>query len=121
MDKGVVINEVTLDFSPLLAEGKRFAVYCETEEEALIFLRCYRELYPERCNTWKDDDTHFGRYDKHCYRPNLNMPAGYGLKYCSYEYYEDEGFTIIPFSDLVVLPDIEESELSVDALFGGAV
>lgn len=121
MDKGVVINEVTLDFSPLLVKGPRFAVYCETEEEALIFLRRYREEYPDRCSTWREDDTHFGRYDRHCYRPNLNMPEDWGLKYCSYEHYEGEGFTIIPFADLIVQSDIEESDLSMDALFGGTV
>ena len=72
-------------------------------------------------STWGEDDTRFGRYDRYCYRPNLNMPEGWGLKYCSYEYYECEGFTIIPFADLIVKSDIEESELSIDALFGGVV
>ena len=121
MDKSTPILEITLDFSPLLVKGEKFAVYCETQEDAIIFLRCYRAKYPDKCRTWKEDDTHFGSYERHCYRPNLNMPAEWTLKYCSYEHYEEEGFTIIPFQDLIVHPDIEESDLSMDVLFGGIV
>lgn len=43
------------------------------------------------------------------------------LKYCNKGYYEDEGYTVIPFTALIVQPDIEESELSMDTLFGGMV
>lgn len=48
-DNSVTINGVTIDFSPLLVNGMMFAVYCETKEDALIFLRCFKKRYPERC------------------------------------------------------------------------
>lgn len=121
MDKGVVINEVTIDFSQLLVHGTRYAVHCETREEAEIFLSCLREKYPEKCENWKRGETHFGKYSTTCYSPCLNMGEYETLKYCNKGYYEDEGYTVIPFTALIVQPDIEESELSMDALFGGVV
>lgn len=121
MDNSVTINGVTIDFSPLLVNGMMFAVYCGTKEDALIFLRCFKKRYPERCITWGEDVTSFGAYERYCFRPNLNTSYG-SLKYCSYEYYKEKGFVIIPFEDLIVSStDIEESELPIDTLFGGVI
>lgn len=118
-DNSVTINGVTIDFSPLLVNGTMFAVYCETEEDALIFLRCFKKKYPERCRTWDGNVEGFDKYERYCFRPNLNVSYGY-LKYCSYEYYKEKGFVIIPFEDLIVSStDIEESKLPIDTLFGG--
>lgn len=115
MDEREELKEVKLDFSPLFDEDKRFAVYCSTEVDAKHFLKCIRQEYPEKCRTWRADETHWGKYEKMCYRPNLNLPDEYTLKYCSYEYYEDEGFVIIPYEDLLIV-DIEESEQQIDLL-----
>ena len=84
---------------------------CYTHET----VACLRQEYPEKCRTWRADETHWGRYKKMCYRPNLNMPVEYTLKYCSLEHYEEEGFVIIPYEDLIV-SDIEESEQQIDLL-----
>ena len=109
------MDEKIIDFSPLLDGGKAFAVYCRTEVDAKHFLKCLRQEYPEKCRTWLADETHWGKYKKMCYRPNLNMPVEYTLKYCSLEHYEEEGFVIIPYEDLIV-SDIEESEQQIDLL-----
>lgn len=54
-DNSVTINGVTIDFSPLLVNGTMFAVYCETEEDALIFLRCFKKKIPRKMQNmgWK--------------------------------------------------------------------
>ena len=51
-----------------------------------------------------------------CYRPNLNMPDEYTLKYCSLEHYEQNGFKIMRYDELIIHPDIEESEQSLGFL-----
>lgn len=116
MDKALPTRTVELDFSPLLENGKRFAVHCETKEDALHFLACLRKKYPEKCSGWEVGETHFGRYSTTCYSPCLNMGELYTLKFCSKGFYVDEGYTIIPYVDLIVVPEIEESEQSLDFL-----
>lgn len=114
MDERKVAQEI--DFSPLLREGVGIVVHCQTESDAIHFLKCLRKAYPMKCRTWKEDVTHWGEYDNMCYRPNLNMPEAYTLKYCNLEHYEKEGFTIIPYEELIIQPDIEESEQRLDLL-----
>jgi len=115
MDEKKITKEVEIDFSPLLEEHKRFAVHCRTEADAEHFLKCLRKEYPDKCRGWTAGETHWGRYERMCYRPNLNLPDEYTLKYCSYEHYEDDGFVIIPYEDLLIV-DIEESEQQIDLL-----
>ena len=38
------------------------------------------------------------------------------LKFCSKDFYVDDGYTVIPYVDLIVVPEIEESEQSLDFL-----
>ena len=52
MDKASQTRTIELDFSPLLENGKRFAVHCETKADALHFLACLRKQYPEKCSGW---------------------------------------------------------------------
>lgn len=113
MDERKVAPEI--DFSPLLDKNARFAVYCRTESDALHFLKCLRRAHPDKCRGWDADETHWGKYGKMCYRPNLNMPEEFTLKYCNLEHYEAEGFVIIPYEDLLIV-DIEESEQQIDLL-----
>ena len=106
-----------LDFTPILGDGI-YVVHCTTAEDAEHFLAAMKRQHPSRCKNW--NGTKFGKYDDGiCYRPNLNMPEGYNMRHCNLGYYQEEGYEIIPFEDLVIHPDIEESEQSVDLLFGG--
>lgn len=109
-----------LDLTPLLGPGQ-YAVQVKTEEEAEQFLEYMFHAHPDRCAGWIRHDTHFGRYSTTCYRPNLNMPDGYTLKYCSLAHYERENYTIIQFEDLLVQTDIEECGKPLSFLFGGVV
>lgn len=107
-----------LDPTPLLGEGQ-YVVHVKTEEEAEHFLEYMFREHPDRCVGWTRHEHHFGAYSEVCYRPNLNMPKGYKMKYCSLEHYEREHYTIIPFEELLPLSDIEESDKSLSFLFGG--
>lgn len=111
--------EVELDLSPLLVKGKRLAVHCKTKEDAIHLLKCLTLEYPERCIGWATGETHFGQYRNMCYCPRLNTDDILGLTYCSVEHFEELGYTIIPFEELLVCTDINESERSLDFLFGG--
>lgn len=105
-----------IDFSQLLQDGVNFAVYCKTEDDAKNFLKCLRLAYPRKCRTWDENETHWDASKNICYRPNLNMSDAYTLKYCDLEYYESNGFTILQYDDLLVRPDIAESDLSLEIL-----
>lgn len=109
-----------LDLTPLLGVGN-FAVQVKTEEEAEHFLEYMFRTHRDRCIGWTRHEHNFGSYSTTCYRPNLNMPKGFTMKYCSLEHYEREHFTIIQFEDLLVQADIEECDKPLSFLFGGAV
>ena len=111
------MSDLVIDFTPLMADGKRFAVYIQTEEDAYEFLKQYKESFPHKFRGWSLADIHFDAYERICYRPNLNMPDPITLKYCSYQYYEENGFTIIPFEDLIVHSEILESDCEISTLF----
>lgn len=119
MDERIIAQEI--DFSPLLCEGKTFVVHCKTEDEAINFLQCLRNAYPDKCVDWEDGVTHWGKYKNICYRPKLNMPSGYRLSYASLEHYLAEGYVVIPYEDLVIPSDIDESDQPINILVGGGV
>ena len=48
--------------------------------------------------------------------PNLHRP-GYGIGYCSPEYYIDDGYVVAEFSDLIS-KDIDESDTSIEDFLG---
>ena len=114
MDERKVAQEI--DFYPLLQPGETFVVHCKTEEEANNFLRCLRNAYPGKCSDWEDGVTHWGKYKNMCYRPKLNMPNEHKLSYASLEHYLAEGYTVVPYENLLIQSDIEESEHRLDLL-----
>lgn len=115
MDERKIAPEI--DFTPLLhpEPGQTLVVHCKTEDEAINFIRCLRNSYPSKCSNWEDGVTQWGKYKNMCYRPKLNMPNDYKLSYASLEHYLAEGYTVIPYEDLLIV-DIEESEQRIDLL-----
>ena len=100
-----------IDLSPLI--GAKKVVHCVTSEDAEHFLAVMRRQYPERCVGWTN--TNYSSYGPEtCYRPNLKMPVGYTMKYGSISRYVSDGYDIIPFSDLIIDTDIEESDYPFD-------
>ena len=104
-----------LDYSRLLTPGENFVVHCETEAEAAHLVYRMIHDYPEKCRLW-DDGVKWGIYERQCYRPNLNNDGA--LKYGSMDFYEEEGFAIIPFYDLLI-QEIDVSEEPISLLLGG--
>ena len=110
-------NYPPIDYTPLFEKGKNFAVHCETEEEAEHFIARMICDHSERSSSWTLGETRYERYRENtCYNPRLNTSSN-GMSYCSLRYYKENGFTIIPFRDLLIsYVDIIESDQSIELL-----
>lgn len=106
-----------IDYTPLLVPGEDIVVRCDTEDEAKHLVARMMCDYPEKCVKWDMSNVHFGwyRYDATCYRPNINMNGMY-LRYGTLSYYQSLRFTIIPFSDLLMHNEIDESDSPIEFL-----
>lgn len=114
-----------IDFSLLYTETNGYAVHCKTKEEAMEFIDWARQLYPGLCKEWGHDTYN---YDTHREKTIYTFDSHYGgrwnksrLMYGSVSAATDMGYTVIEFEDICNRPDIEESDKSLDFLFGGAV
>lgn len=106
-----------LNFSMLFDPDFDFAVHCSTDAQALHFIREIRRQYPK--NAW---DHEYTRWDdaggQLAYAPYLNR--GRRMTWDGVDRYINRGFTIIEFEDLLPIEtDIEESDQSINTLFGG--
>ena len=112
-------NYPPIDYEPLLKYGERIAVHCKTEEEAKHLIARMVCDHPKQCgSSWSNENINYHRYGTNtCYRPSINTTSRM-MSYCSLEYYIKNGFTIIPFEELLILPEIEESEYSICSLIG---
>lgn len=112
------VEHGNLDVTPLLNKNVDVAVLCETAEEARCFVSYMMAHFPERCRGWSMDDIKFDNYrERTCYRPSLNRPEGFTMKYCDLCFYTDNGFTIINFKDLLIVEaEIQEGDKSIEFL-----
>ena len=119
MNRGTTTEFPQLDFTALLNPDHDFAVHCSSDEQALHFLREVRRQYPK--NSWTHEDTRWHDDGNGiAYSPYLNR--GKRMTWDSVNHYADKGFVILEFEELCPEEiDIEESEISVDTLFGGVV
>lgn len=110
-----------IDFTLLLDNTKGYAVHCSNEEDAKLFVQCAKELYPEMCKTWGNGETNYSEYGSETiYTFCVRTGGGWKrsrLMYGSIPVHLDFGYTIIEFSEIYQEEDINESELSIDALF----
>lgn len=109
-----------IDFTLLLDNTEGYAVHCSNEEEAKLFVQCTKELYPEMCTTWDDGETNYFQYGSETIYTFCLRTTGGGwvksrLMYGSASL--DTNYTIIEFSEIYQTEDINESDLSIDALF----
>ena len=102
-----------LNLNPLLGDG-RYAVHCSAIEEAKHFVNQIKKQYPTKARGWNYGQTNWHSDCEMCYAPYLNENDT--MCWCEREYYEEEGFTILEFSDLLPDSDLEESEQSLDFL-----
>lgn len=116
-------EHMELDFSPLLAPGIKFAVRCETEEEARQFVVAVIEQFPDKdsyfhSNDVRWDDDNYGLDGGRAYFPDLNNVESEPFMHGDVRYAEEFGYTIIYFEDLIVKTQLEESDMPLDMLFG---
>lgn len=114
------------DFEPLdlsvFAEQEKIAVNCTTEEDALHFLAAMLVQYPQKTPYWTWPRTNFDGHTNRCYCAGLNPNDKYDrMMFGTIHSFKEDGYTVIPFTDLHITSALEESDQSIDFLFGGVV
>lgn len=107
-----------LDLS-IFSEQARIAVKCESEEEAVHFLAAMKMQHPDKCENWNFPRVNWG--EDICYCAGVHPGDKWTRMMRGGESaWEASDYTIIPFSTLVIEELFEESDQSLDLLFGGA-
>ena len=109
-----------IDLSRML-ELPKCAVICRSVEELELFHEFASKQLAEHMywdfkfihRIWDDyeENTGFTLFDGDGSGPH-------SMTYCYEAWFRDHGYEIIEFSDLCNIPDIQESEASLDTLFG---
>lgn len=113
---------VGIDLSPLLVPDMKFAVRCETAEEARRFIEAVQLEFPYKINSitpsrvrWDDDNE--GHDGGRAYYPDLNGIECDPLMVGSVNYAVSHHYEVINFVDLVIKTNIEESDMPLSELF----
>lgn len=111
-----------IDLSPPLVPDIKFAVRCETHEEAIQFVRAVSEQFPDKKayispNNTKWNEDNYGNHGGRAYFPDLNNVENEPLLHGDVEFANNYGYTLIYFRDLLIKTQIEESDMSLDMLF----
>lgn len=116
------VYEDDIDFAPLLVPNIKFALRCETEDEAIQFLAAVESNFPSKDTyvtstnpRWNEDN--YGRDGGRAYFPDLNYAENDPIMTGAVEYAIEYGYTIVYFRDLIVQKQIEESDMPIDILF----
>lgn len=103
-----------LDLTPILSNSNA-AVHCSTRDQAAAFFSHMKEHYPEKVSRWRNGlECVYG--NEQCYAPYF--PDDRGMLQCSIGYYQEQGYDIVEFTDLVVIDDFEQSDVPVADLLG---
>ena len=112
-----------IDFSPLLVPNVKFAVRCESEEEARAFVKAMEDRYPAKCRYITSEDVRWnndldGQYGGRAYYPDINNVEDDHLCTGDIQFAKDHNYTIVKFSDLLIYHvQIEESDIPISTLF----
>ena len=114
-----------LDLFPLLVPDMKFAVRCETEEEAIRFIAAVIEQNPNKeyyINPYNPrwDEDNYGFDGGRAYFPDLNDVENEPLMHGDVQYAKECGYTLIHFNDLLVKTQLKESDMPLDMLFGAS-
>lgn len=121
-----IINQMAeeVDFSQLLVPGIKFAVRCETEDEAKQFVAAVNHFFPRKAkrvnpnNPRWDNDNFGGDEGGRAYFPNLNDAEGDDpLLIGGVSYAARYGYTLVSFQSLLQTRQIEESDMPISVLF----
>lgn len=106
-----------VDLSRMLALPK-CAVMCRTEDEAEAFWQNSRTQF-EKYFQWGLEGT-LGSWGNYKEKTGFTLMAGSSridrMSYCREEWFAENGYELVEFSELADAKDIEESEMSFDAL-----
>lgn len=117
-------EDVEVDLSPLLVPDVKFAVRCETKDEAVQFITAVISQFPEK-DTFLSPEYHRWDDDNYCkvdggraYFPDLNYVEDEAFMHGDVQYAEVNGFTLVYFKNLLVETQIiAESDMPLTMLF----
>ena len=118
MDK-TISNLPELDLSRMLQKG--FAVLCNDAEDAEILIRSMLKSMPECMTGWDFDAIHW-QDEARIYTLWTKRHGGWGrglhnhLMQGPYTRHQHDGYTIVPLKNLIVQPDIDESDIPIEFL-----
>lgn len=97
------------------------AIFCSTKEEAKQFLSYMKEYYPDKCQQWEDGETRFSSGGIGYTFYWMDRPDNWRLDNLMFGKISEllhGNYTVLNFYELVEAKDLEESEMSIDSLFG---
>lgn len=107
-----------------MAELPKCSVLCRNTEELYMFFANAKQQFGQFLH-WDYDDILL-LWENYEDKTGFTLFAGNyakpgSMSYCYEEWFHKSGYDVIEFSDLATIPDIEESDESVDSLFGGMI
>ena len=111
-----------IDFTLLWDNTVGYAVHCSNKADAELFIQYARELHPEMCTQWSPGEINYSQHEKETIYTFGSKVGGVWRKsklmYGSVSAARDMGYTIIEFSEIYQEEELDESEASLDVLFG---
>lgn len=103
-----------LDLTPILSNSKA-VVHCPTRDQAAAFFTHMKEHYPEKVTNWnRGFECIYG--NEQCYAPHFSDDRR--MLQCPIGYYQENGYDIVEFADLVIIDEFEKSDIPISDLFG---
>ena len=99
------------------------AVHVSTEEEAIAIICAAQEICPERVRAWSAESNNWDRYREQTaftFFDESYDEEPDNLAYADVPWFRENGYEIVEFSDLRRIPDIDESDMSINFLVGGS-
>ena len=98
------------------------AVHVSTEEEAIAIIRAAQAICPERVRAWSAESNNWNDYREQTAFTFFNEDYDTepdNMTYADVPWFRENGYEIVEFEDLRRLPDIDESDMSINFLVGG--
>jgi hypothetical protein len=111
-----------VDFTLLFDKTEGYAVHCSNYTDAETLVQQARIIAPNLCNQWGPGEINYRQHESETIYTFDAKQSGKWTKlklmYGSVGAARDMGYTIIEFSEICQEEDINESEASLDVLFG---
>lgn len=110
------------DFTLLWDTTEGYAVHCQSEEDANVFLHWVRKLFPQMCKMWPKDANHYGDHGKDTfYTFDVKIRDKWQksrLMYGSMATVSRLGYKCIELEEIYKQEELIESDSSLDLLIG---